>query len=127
MPLVRIELPPAIAREDAAAIGDAVHKAMVETTNVPADDKFQVITQHADGAIVCTPEYLGVRHGARALFVQIFLAPGRTLQQKRALYTAIAQGVAHAGDVSPSDVLINLVETLRENWSFGDGIAHYTL
>jgi 4-oxalocrotonate tautomerase len=127
MPFVRIELPPAIAREDAARIGDAVHHAMVETINVPADDKFQVITHHGDDALVCTPEYLGVRHGPRALFVQIFLAPGRTLQQKRALYAQIAEGVAHAGDVSPSDVIINLVETLRENWSFGDGVAHYTL
>ena len=127
MPLVRIELPPAIAREDAAAVGDAVHQAMVDTINVPADDKFQVVTHHAAGAIVCTPEYLGVRHTARALFVQIYLAPGRTLQQKRALYARIAADVSQAADVSPSDVLINLVETLRENWSFGDGIAHYTL
>jgi 4-oxalocrotonate tautomerase len=127
MPLVRIELPPAIAREDAARIGDAVHAAMVDTIAVPADDKFQVITHHPHGAIICTPEYLGVRHGPRALLIQIFLAPGRTLQQKRALYARVAQGVAHAGDVSPSDVVINLVETLRENWSFGDGIAQYTL
>jgi 4-oxalocrotonate tautomerase len=127
MPLVRIELPPAIAREDAARIGDAVHRVMVETINVPADDKFQVITQHTEGGIVCTPEFLGIRHGPRALFIQIYLAPGRTLQQKRALYAGLAKDVAHAGDVSPSDVVINLVETLRENWSFGDGIAQYTL
>ena len=86
MPFVRIELPPAIAPEDAARVGDAVHNAMVETIAVPADDKFQVITQHAAGGIVCTPSYLGISHGPRALFIQIFLAPGRTLQQKRALY-----------------------------------------
>ena len=127
MPYVRIELPSTIAREDAHRIGDAVHDAMVETIAVPVDDKFQVITQHPAGAIVCTPEYLGVKHTARALFIQIFLAPGRTLQQKRALYAKIAKDVSHAADVSPSDVLISLVETLRENWSFGDGVAHYTL
>jgi 4-oxalocrotonate tautomerase len=127
MPLVRIELPPGIAKEGVHRIGDAVHHAMVETIAVPIDDKFQVITQHPVGAIVCTPEYLGVKHTARALFIQIFLAPGRTLQQKRALYAKIAKDVSHAADVSPSDVLISLVETLRENWSFGDGVSHYTL
>ncbi|MES3003409.1 MAG: tautomerase family protein [Pseudomonadota bacterium] len=127
MPFVRIELPPAIASDDAVRVGEAVHQAMVATIAVPPDDKFQVITQHGAGGIVCTPEYLGVVHGPRALFVQIFLAPGRTLQQKRALYAQVASGVSHAADVSPSDVIINLVETLRENWSFGDGIAQYTL
>jgi 4-oxalocrotonate tautomerase len=127
MPFVRIELPPAIAPGAAQRVGDAVHDAMVETIAVPADDKFQLITQHPAGAIVCTPEYLGVKHTERALFIQIFLAPGRTLQQKRALYAKVARDVSQVADVSPSDVLISLVETLRENWSFGDGIAHYSL
>jgi 4-oxalocrotonate tautomerase len=27
--------------------------------------------------------------------------------------------------VRPQDVLINLVEVLPENWSFGDGVAQY--
>ncbi|WP_341908453.1 tautomerase family protein [Polaromonas sp. YR568] len=127
MPYVRIELPPTIAPERAHPIGDAVHDAMVETIAVPVDDKFQLITRHPPGAIVCTPEYLGVKHTAQALFIQIFLAPGRTLQQKRALYAMIARDVSAAAQVGPSDVLISLVETLRENWSFGDGVAHYTL
>jgi len=127
MPLVRIDLARGKPAQYRKTVGEIVYEAMRETIAVPLDDKFQVITHHGDDALVCTPEYLGVRHGPRALFVQIFLAPGRTLQQKRALYAQIAEGVAHAGDVSPSDVIINLVETLRENWSFGDGVAHYTL
>ncbi|MRD49432.1 tautomerase family protein [Caenimonas koreensis] len=126
MPLVRIELPPAVAPA-AAAVSRAVHQAMVDTISVPADDIFQVVSRHAEGALVITPEYLGVRHSQQALMIQIFLAPGRTLQQKRALYARIAQDVAAAAQVSPADVIINLVETLRENWSFGDGIAQYTL
>lgn len=127
MPLVRIDLPPAVAASAAGKVSEAVHQAMVETINVPADDIFQVVTRHAEGTLVVTPEYLGVRHSPQALLVQIFLAPGRTLQQKRALYAGIAAGVAVAATVNPSDVIINLVETLRENWSFGDGIAQYTL
>ena len=127
MPLVRIDLPPAVPANAGAKVSEAVHRAMVETINVPAEDLFQVVTRHAEGTLVITPEYLGVRHSAKALLVQVFLAPGRTLQQKRALYAKIANDVANAADVSPSDVIVNLVETLRENWSFGDGIAQYTL
>jgi 4-oxalocrotonate tautomerase len=127
MPFVRIELPPAIAADAAPRVSDAVHAAMVETIAVPAEDKFQVVTRHAAGGIVCAPEYLGIAHGPRALFIQIFLAPGRTLQQKRALFARLAADVGRAADVDPADVIVNLVETLRENWSFGNGIAQYTL
>jgi 4-oxalocrotonate tautomerase len=111
----------------ALLIADAVHQALVETFAVPAADRFQVITRHPEGAIVCTPEYLGVKHGPGALFVQIACAPGRTLQAKKALYAKMAADVAQCADIRPADVIINLVETLRENWSFGDGIAQYTL
>ena len=127
MPFVRIDLPSALPASASPAVSQAVHAAMVATIDVPAPDMFQVVTHHAAGGVVVTPEYLGVRHSAKALLVQIFLAPGRTLQQKRALYAKIAADVAQAADVSPSDVVINLVETLRENWSFGDGVAQYCL
>ena len=127
MPLVRLELPDTFSAESARRAGDAVHNALVDTMGVPVDDRFQILTRHPSGAIVCTQEFLGVKHSPRALFVQVVLAPGRTLQQKRAFYARTAADVAAALDVSPSDVIVNLVETLRENWSFGDGIAHYTL
>jgi phenylpyruvate tautomerase PptA (4-oxalocrotonate tautomerase family) len=128
MPLVRLELPDTFNSEQARRAGDAVHGALVEHMNVPPDDKFQLLARHPRGVIVCTPEYLGVKHDPeRAVFVQVTLAPGRTLQQKRAFYAQTARQVAAALDISPSDVLIALVDTLRENWSFGDGVAHYTL
>lgn len=128
MPYVRIELPDTYSADAARRAGDAVHQALVETMNVPPDDRFQVLARHPEGALVITPEYLGVKHdSARAVFVQVVLAPTRSLQQKRAFYAQTAATVAAALDVSPSDVLIGLVETHRENWSFGDGVAHYTL
>jgi 4-oxalocrotonate tautomerase len=127
MPFVRLELPETIPAARAQRAGEAVHQALVDTMGVPVDDRFQLITRHPPGALVCTPEYLGVRHTANALFVQVTCAPGRTLQQKRAFYARTAADVAAACDVRPADVIIHLVETLRENWSFGAGVAHYTL
>jgi hypothetical protein len=40
---------PGTRRGGLAAIGDVVHRAMVETIAVPADDRFQVITEHPSG------------------------------------------------------------------------------
>jgi phenylpyruvate tautomerase PptA (4-oxalocrotonate tautomerase family) len=127
MPFVRLDLPETIPAVRARQAADAVHQALVDTMAVPADDRFQLLTRHPAADLVCTPEYLGVKHTADALFVQVVCAPGRTLQQKRAFYARVAADVAAACEVSPSDVLIHLVETLRENWSFGDGVAQYTL
>jgi hypothetical protein len=54
-------------------------------------------------------------------------APGRTLQQKARLLRAHGRRRGGRLRSEPSDVIIHLVETLRENWSFGEGVAHYTL
>jgi tautomerase-like protein len=60
MPLVRIDLHQGHAEEELAAIGDVVHRAMVETIAVPADDRFQVITEHPSGRLIYDRHYLDV-------------------------------------------------------------------
>ena len=47
------------------------------------------------------------------------------MELKKALYKAIADGLHAALGVPVQDVLINLVEVKKENWSFGNGIAQY--
>jgi hypothetical protein len=48
------------------------------------------------------------------------------VEQKRALYAAIAKNLAAGGaGVRPQDVFVNLIEVAKENWSFGNGIAQY--
>jgi phenylpyruvate tautomerase PptA (4-oxalocrotonate tautomerase family) len=130
VPLVRISLNRDVENRDAdrayaAAIGDAVHRALVETLNVPADDKFQVITDRAGARIVYPPHYLGIAHSDAIVIIQITLNAGRTVEQKRALYAKIADLLAGSPGVPRSDIIINLVEVVKENWSFGDGIAQY--
>jgi 4-oxalocrotonate tautomerase len=127
MPLIRIDLPAATSSTECAAVSQAVHEALVQVFNVPQPDLFHVVARRAPGEIVCTPEFLGVRHSDRVVFVQIACSPGRTVGQKEALYARIASGIAAHTSFLADDVIINLVETLRENWSFGAGIAHYAV
>ncbi len=126
MPLVRINLPQSTAAAHVTAVSDAIHRAMVETFNVPESDRFQAIHRHSGQDLVCTPEFLGVKHTSQVVFVQITCAPGRSLEMKKALYTRIASGISLCGAFPAEDVIINLVETGRENWSFGLGIAQYS-
>lgn len=127
MPFVRIDLPAATPADEIAAVSQAVHQAMVDVINVPADDRFQVIGRRAPGELVCTPRFLGVEHSDRVVFVQISLSPGRTVGMKEALYDRIAGDIARTTSFASADVIINLVETARENWSFGLGVAHYAV
>jgi phenylpyruvate tautomerase PptA (4-oxalocrotonate tautomerase family) len=123
MPLQRIDLAASRPAEQRRAVADAVHRALVEAIGVPADDRFQIVTAHPPGEIVCSQQYLGVRYGDPVL-VQITLATGRTTEQKQALYGRIAELAEEAG-VARSDVIVSLVEVRREDWSFGNGIAQY--
>lgn len=125
MPFVRISLSQTISDDQLAAVSDAVHASMVEKFNVPAADRFQVVTRHPQAELVCTPEYLGIRHGSRLAFIQITANEGRTVEMKKDLFLAIASSVAQAGAIPIADVIIHLVEVRKENWSFGNGLAQY--
>lgn len=125
MPLVRIDLPNSTNSQYIAAVSQAVHSALVDTFNVPLTDRFQTISRRSTEELICTPEFLGVDHTVHVVFVQIHCSPGRTLEMKKALYARISTQIAAHSDFLSSDVIINLVETARENWSFGNGLAHY--
>lgn len=125
MPLVRIDLRQGKSAADRAAIGDAVHRALVETMNVPPLDRFQVIVgEHAPEGLVYDPTYLNVPRTDGVVFIQITLNAGRTVEMKKALYARIADLLAPLG-VRREDVLVSLVEVVKENWSFGNGVAQY--
>lgn len=46
---------------------------------------------------------------------------------KKALYAKIAADIAQTSSLKAEDVIINLLETSRENWSFGLGTAQCAL
>jgi len=125
MPLVRISLlegkPAAYRRK----VGDAVHQALVATIDVPAKDRFQLITEHAAEDFVYDRDYLGIARSRDLVIIQITLSAGRPLQLKRRLYRTIAERLAAAVQLRAEDVWINLVEVAKENWSFGNGVASY--
>lgn len=125
MPLVRISLRAGQSPEYRAAVGAAVHRAMVESIQVPAADRFQVITEHDATALQYDPTYLGITRTDGIIVIQITLNAGRSVELKKALYRRIAELLHAELNVRPQDVLVNLVEVPKENWSFGDGIAQY--
>jgi 4-oxalocrotonate tautomerase len=125
MPLVRISLRQGKTTEYRSKIADGVHRAMVEAINVPPLDRFQVITEHLVDGLIYDSSYLGIHRTDDVVFIQITLNAGRTLEQKRALYEKITELLAQEPGVRTEDVVINLVEVGKEDWSFGNGLATY--
>jgi 4-oxalocrotonate tautomerase len=123
MPLQRIDVSTARSPEIRMRIADAIHRALVETIAVPADDRFQVVTAHPPGGLVFPKAYLGIPHQDPVL-VQVTLSRGRTTEQKQALYKRMGELVQEAG-IPPNELVVSLVEAGREDWSFGNGIAQY--
>jgi len=98
---------------------------MIRVLNVPKDDRFQVIIEHGRSEPVIDSDYLGIHRTADAIIIQITLNEGRTTEIKKKFYQALADGLHRQVGLRREDVVINLVEVKKENWSFGNGEAQY--
>jgi phenylpyruvate tautomerase PptA (4-oxalocrotonate tautomerase family) len=125
MPLVRVSLrrgKPAAYRK---AILDGIYRAMLATFDVPEEDRFMVITEHDEPDFSYSNNYLGIARSDDLVLVQITANNTRTASQKKAFFRQIVENLRKDPGVRSEDVFINLVEVLKENWSFGNGIAQY--
>ncbi len=125
MPLVRISIPAHFTPERQQALSAAVHDSMVATINVPAADRFQIITRHGPEDLVIDPAFLDIERGKDAVIVNITLRSGRTNDQKRALYAHVADTASRSAGMRPQDIMIVLTENTLPDWSFGNGLAQY--
>jgi 4-oxalocrotonate tautomerase len=125
MPLVRISLIAGKPESHKRKISDAVHRALVETISIPAQDLFHIVTEHAPADFIYDPNYLNISRTADLVIIQIALSSGRSIEIKKALYKRMAELLHQEAGVRKEDVFVNLVEVAKENWSFGNGEAQY--
>lgn len=125
MPLVRISLLAGNPESHKQKVSEAIHRALVETIGIPAQDRFHVITEHTRTDFIYDPLYWNVQRTGDLVVIQITLSAGRTLEVRKTPYRRIADLLHQEAGLRKEDVLINLVETAKENWSFGNGEAQY--
>lgn len=125
MPLARIDLMEGKSPEYKRALADGVYRALVEAVGAPEEDQFAVVSEHGRENLVYSPDYLDVERTDDVVFVQITLNEGRPVEKKKALYAKIVELFAEDPGVRPEDVIINLVEVEKANWSYGNGVAQY--
>jgi phenylpyruvate tautomerase PptA (4-oxalocrotonate tautomerase family) len=83
------------------------------------------ITQHDADEFLYGRSYLGIERSDDLVLIQLTVSNTRTLEQKKALFAAVAKKLGDNPGIRPQDVFINLVEVVEENWSFGRGLAQY--
>ncbi|MBB4566451.1 tautomerase family protein [Rhizobium leucaenae] len=123
MPFTRISLLRGKSPEYLQALSDNFHRAMVETFDVPPTDRFQEIHQLEPNELIFDRTYLGGPRSDNYVFFQITIGKPRSTELKKAFYRRLVALLADAPGLRPEDVMINIVTTTREDWSFADGIA----
>ncbi|SES70418.1 tautomerase family protein [Geodermatophilus poikilotrophus] len=125
MPLVRIDVTEGRRTpEELRRLADAVQEVVLDVFAAPPRDRYQVITEHRPGQIICEDTGLGIERTDDLVVLQVF-QQGRSEEQKRALYAGLAQRLEEAADLSPSDLVVSVASNTREDWSFGLGRAQF--
>src|SRR3954468_18906566 len=110
MPFVEIFVSESRPREQRRQLADAVHRALVETVDVPPDDRFQVLGVREPAELIYDAGYLGIARTSEFVAIRITLRRGRSVAKKRALYQAIVAKANAAIGISGQDVLVVLSE-----------------
>lgn len=111
MPLVRIEI---IKGKDSTykrKLMDSVHDALVNAIGIEDWDKFQRLYEIDD-------EFFDRSEGKtdRFTMIELTMFPGRTREQKAALYREIVRLLSENLGIQPTDIFIVINEPPNENW-----------
>lgn len=122
---MRIDMLEGRAPQERATIADCAHRAMVQTLGVPERDRFQIVTEHAPGSFHFDRGYLDIERSDAFVLVCVTLASGRSAEVKQAFYARLCELLVAEAGLRSEDLAVSLVESEREDWSFGHGQASY--
>jgi phenylpyruvate tautomerase PptA (4-oxalocrotonate tautomerase family) len=124
MPVTRIAIRAGKTAEYKQALLDEIYEAMRETVAIKDGDRFMAISEHGEHEFAYGA-FLGIDRSADLVQIQVFWVPGKTVEAKLAMYRTIVERLGRNPGVRSEDILISVVETAAENWSFGNGETQF--
>ncbi len=91
MPFTQISMTEGTSAEYRATLMEEIYLAMRDTIAIPKDDRFATISEHKPENINNSGSYLDIDRSDDVIFIQITLNQGRSTDQKKALYSKIAE------------------------------------
>jgi phenylpyruvate tautomerase PptA (4-oxalocrotonate tautomerase family) len=124
MPLVHIDLVEGRSEEQLAALAETIYQVERDVFAAPEDDRYIIITEHKPGRMFLGSTGLGYRRSSEAMVIQI-TEQNRNRDQKEALYRSLAERLHDTIGLRPEDLIVSVVESKFEDWSFGFGRAQF--
>jgi phenylpyruvate tautomerase PptA (4-oxalocrotonate tautomerase family) len=124
MPLVRFDIVEGRSVTQVKALLNAAHSGLVAAFGIPESDRYQIIQEHPASHFIMQDTGLGIARSSDRIIVQVTTRP-RTSREKQTFYHLLCESLAKECGVSPSDVVVSMVTTIDEDWSFGFGRAQF--
>ncbi|MGP0014892.1 tautomerase family protein [Pseudomonas sp.] len=121
MPFARISLHRGKSSEYLLRLSEELHGALVESFEVPATDRFQVIHQHEVGELIFDRDYLGGPRSEDFVLIAITAGRIRDTATKQRFYRRLVERLRVAPGIDPEDVMVVISTTQADEWSFGGG------
>ena len=125
MPLINISLRAGKPEAYRQAIFDSLYRAMRETLSVPEDDQFMTMTEHNAANFRTSTSCYGVSRTEDTVYIQFTVFDTRTTEQRKALFKRTAELLGDKPGIRPENVFIVVMESAKENWSVGHGVAQF--
>ena len=125
MPLIHISLRAGKPEAYRQAIFDGLYRAMRDALKVPEDDQFMTIREHDAANFRYSASCYGVSRTEDVVYIQITVFDTRTAEQKKALFKRTAELLGENPGIRPENVFVNVLESAKENWSVGHGLAQF--
>ena len=103
---------------------DVVHEVMVRCFRVPANDRYQILSEHPEGNLRALDTGLGFQRTLHFVLLEIVSRP-RSKADKMLFYEELANALLQSCDLATTDLMISFVSNSDDDWSFGMGEAQF--
>jgi 4-oxalocrotonate tautomerase family enzyme len=111
MPLVKIEIVKGKTKEYKKIFLQTVHDALMNTLNIPDDDRFQRIYEIEEEDFE-----RNATKTDKFSIIELTLFPGRSKEVKRNVIKEIIRLLGERLNISPADIFIIINEPVLDNW-----------
>ncbi|QDH16636.1 tautomerase family protein [Swingsia samuiensis] len=124
MPLLHFHVYEGRSEQEIKTLLDAAHEAMLEAFQVPPGDRYQIVSEHKPSHMIVEDTGLGIPRTKNVVLLQVFSRP-RGEEANQLFYRLLVERLEQKCGISPSDVMISVVENGDAHWSFGLGRAQF--